>query len=818
MRWSGDRKAANRTLAELLPWLMEVAPGVVLNKDGGLLATYTVQGLWVDSLDPVTLDRAVDDLEQGLRALDSRCTLWCTVLRRAAAAYQEGQFTHPGSGTIDRLYAQSWAERPCYVNRHYLTVLWSAPVDGMGLVARIRAWFQSTHYDSQMPRWQYMQQQIVQFEELLTQFIQRVPQLGALRLKAEGLWSFLQETCTPSAPLGPRLTLPMGAYLDSALGEDHIVVERERLHASGPLTERYGAALTIKAWPAHTFPGMLDDVLNVPVALTLSQVLRLVDGAQAQRYLKNVQRFHLNLQKSLFSYVREAFSGEESVVRDTGRMVSADEARQALTDMTAVQRLYGYVNVTIMVWVDEAKALDEAVNLVARAIRLHGFLMLRERLHLNSAWSGTLPGQWGELVRWHFVSSANWADLCAIRTMPSGLPDNRYLTQQRDKFSPALTWFQSQTGSPFGFNLHQHDLAHTFVVGPSRSGKSVWVNFIISQFQRYAPVHTIIFDKDRSCRIPTLLQGGRCFEVVAGGMKLNPCKDVALSSERDWLCGWLEGLLSARGRRLSAAEHRQLRQALEEMAALSPMFHRLRSLTGLLPQTWVEELDPWLTGGVWGGYFDHQEDELQWASMTCFEMGEILRHPPLARAFLDYAFHRIDRLLADHAGVPTLIYIEEAWFMLADPLFMGRIREWLKTLPKKLGFVIMATQSLDDLSGSDIFSTIADNVPTRIFLPNAQAFVHRGLYQKQFGLLDAQIERLALARPKSDYLLHTPNLCVLLQAHFASPLLAWLRSDARAQRLFEQWVGSSGATPDNIAHYLTAVQQNDSRMDEGETG
>ncbi|MDA8417212.1 MAG: hypothetical protein M0Z78_09195 [Betaproteobacteria bacterium] len=782
-----------RSLAEILPWLLQITPRVVLNKDGGLLACYVLKGIWVESLDPLAVDRAVADLEQALRGLDSRCTLWCNVLRRSVTPYRSGDFSQPGSRAMDQLYGRSWQTCLCYDNRHYLSVLWSEGRQTQSWsLARLRAWFQDTRYDSRSPRWSSLEKRIAQFEELLNQFAERIPVLGARRLEGAELLSFLQEMATPSAPVQPLVTLPEGAYLDSALGEDFVKVEREHLQCSGPEATRYGAALTIKAWPAQTFPGMLDDILRIPVALTLSQVFRLLDTDQAQRYLKDVQRFHLNLQKSWFSYVREALSGEESVVRDTGRAVAAAEARQALTDMTAEQRLYGYVNVTVLVWVDRPEVLDDAVAQVARVVRIHGFLLLRERLHLNSAWSGSLPGQWGELVRWHFLSSANWADLCALRTTPSGHPENRYLAQQRGKPSPALALFQTRLGSPYFFNLHHHDLAHTFVVGPSRSGKSVWVNFIISQFQRYYPAHTVIFDKDRSCRIPALLQGGKCFQVGSGGMRLNPLYRVTHADERDWLTQWLEGLLSARGRPLLAMEHHRVRQALEDLAALSPEFHCLRSLAGLLPTVLVEELMPWLSGGVWGGYFDHQEDDLHWSSINCFEMGEILRQPVLARVFLSYVFHRIDQLLEQQIGIPMLIYIEEAWFMLDDPGFMQRIRDWLKTLPKKLAFVIMATQSLDDLSGSDIFSTIADNVPTRIFLPNPQAWVHRELYQSQFGLLEAQIELLVTARQKADYLLHTPTECLLLEARFSEALLPWLRSDSRAQRCFDEQVKVSG--------------------------
>jgi type IV secretion system protein VirB4 len=111
---------------------------------------------------------------------------------------------------------------------------------------------------------------------------------------------------------------------------------------------------------------MLDEVLCVPAELTLSQVFRLVEADSAKRVIKNVQRFHLNLQKSVFSYFREAMVGEESAVQDTGRAVSAADAREALTDMAAARRVFGYLNVTVLVHASNREQLEENLKQVAR--------------------------------------------------------------------------------------------------------------------------------------------------------------------------------------------------------------------------------------------------------------------------------------------------------------------------------------------------------------------------------------------------------------------------------------------------------------------
>jgi type IV secretion system protein VirB4 len=116
---------------------------------------------------------------------------------------------------------------------------------------------------------------------------------------------------------------------------------------------------------------------------------------------------------------------------------------------------------------------------------------------------------------------------------------------------------------------------------------------------------------------------------------------------------------------------------------------------------------------------------------------------------LTYLFRRLEERFD---GAPTLLILDEAWVFLDDPLFSGRIREWLKTLRKRNVSVIFATQSLADIERSPIAPALVESCPSRIFLPSPQAAEPqlRGIYEG-FGLNDRQIDIIARATPKLDY-------------------------------------------------------------------
>src|SRR3546814_17869606 len=88
---------------------------------------------------------------------------------------------------------------------------------------------------------------------------------------------------------------------------------------------------------------------------------------------------------------------------------------------------------------------------------------------------------------------------------------------------------------------------------------------------------------------------------------------------------------------------------------------------------------------------------------------------------------------------------------LDNPLFAGRIRDWLKTLRKKNVAVVFATQSLADIAGSSIAPALIESCPPRIFLPNDRALEpqRREAYEC-LGLNARQGELLAAAPPKRD--------------------------------------------------------------------
>jgi type IV secretion system protein VirB4 len=130
-------------------------------------------------------------------------------------------------------------------------------------------------------------------------------------------------------------------------------------------------------------------------------------------------------------------------------------------------------------------------------------------------------------------------------------------------------------------------------------------------------------------------------------------------------------------------------------------------------------LSPFSLAGPLGRFLDADRDVLLESDFVTFELETLMgMGPKVTIPVLTYLFHRIEQRLD---GRPTLIVIDEAWVVLANSTFGGKLEEWLRTLRKKNAAVVLATQSLSEIANSPQRDVILESCPTKLYLPNAEA-------------------------------------------------------------------------------------------------
>lgn len=804
-----DYEKKARPLSDLLPWVCLVAPSIAILKDGSLMMCMAYDGCDMEGKEDEEINNLADLIERSVIDLDSRISILSTIRRSRTLEYPDGRFKSAISEHIDVEWRKHIESKHLLTNQYWMSITYSPPEgmerlvskiwhsitanakeEGISLLDAIKTPFSQhknvTFILSQIERHIKDFQDIVEnFSGYLTDLRLRVLQEGELR-------GFLRSLCSP-ASFEAEQTIPLHGYpgyLDSWLSSDELKVDyingRYYLIFKGREI-KYCVACSVKGWPNPNKPGMLDGLLEMPCELTLSQLFRMTDRHEAESFIKSIERFNNNLKFPVGNLLFSAVSNQKPKKENETRKRDAADAREALMDAANSNRRHGYHNYTILVYGNSPEECDENAKRVINTVQRDGYIAVREHMHLLSAWAGTLPGNVNQPLRMFFVTNENMANIFPVRTFTQGEKINKYYTEQRGKLYPALTVFPTEFNTPYYFNCHHGDLGHVLVMGPSRSGKSVLVNFLIAQFRRYEEGNVFILDKDYSCRIPTVLQDGVHIDPLSEDrpVKLNPCKMLGNPEHVAWFKDWVEILITYRdGAILSADDSKTLWDVIQNLRSLNPDKWRLKALHSMLPKHLQIKLEPWIEGGQYP-LFDNDEDSFSFGGFTCIENGALLNslNKTLPIAFAEYAFKRLEMMLD---GTPTLIYVEEFWFLMANEFYCGRFRDWLKTLGKRNAFMLMSTQSLDDIEKSSIFSTIVDNVPTRVFLPNSQAYVHRDMYRDKFGLNDKQIDRIARATPKRQYYIVSTGTGIsrLVESVFPKSVIPCLRSDKKAQELF----------------------------------
>ena len=818
---------ASRSLTDLIPWLMPLNDQVVLCKDGALMAVFEYAPPDPDGQSPEESDGDASAAERALLPMRREdVMLWFIARRQKDHGYPTGTFDNVTAREVDEYYGDSYKKRIHYTHKYYMAVLLSPEkrsgkmIDaflynmeqGRGVTRSAgRAVKNSIGFSAmEIAETNRLEEQRMELETLISYFTASLP-IKMHRVSGNALWGLLNSFASASTPEHP-VSLPVsGTLLDGYLGEDTIEVERDYLVFEGHTTRKYVAALSIKneaeSFPEETSPGMMDKIYDVGSEWTYCMALKMTNLQQARGIVRKFSRFYRNTRKSVMTMLGEVVTNTESSKINYDADVHAKDTDAAMADFSS-SPVAAYANITVLIQADSTDELKRSVERMTESIHANQFMTIRERMHLLSSWAGTLPGQWAIPVRWVFLTGGPIADMLPLHGIYQGDPYNAYLTKQRGSYHSALAVMDTAQRTTFHLNFHVGDLGHTLLVGPSRSGKSVWVNFLLSQFHRYPNSRIIVFDKDRSCWITTHMHDGKYMGVnEPGGISMNPLKrlDSESDTDWDWFKQFADQLLSARDGPLTSDELTELSAAVGRCRAIPSHLRTLSSLRDCFSGEQAERLkgrlSPWIGAGVWAKFFDGRDDGIEFSRFTTLSVDGILDFKDAARAFLLYLFHRIEKSLD---GAPTIIYLEEAWFALEDPVFSQKLKEWLKRLAKMNVIVVMATQSALDAADSKAFASILDNVPTMVFLPNRRANAFRKLYKDAFQLEDHQIDLLSEITPKSDYFVMQGGVPKLINCKFSTEVLARLRSDSAAKDLFKHWMESGN--PDWKAHYVEAAK------------
>lgn len=747
----GEYRPKADRLMDLLPWAGIIREGVILNKDGSFQKSLTFRGPDLASSTQSGLMAVRAQLNNALRRLGSRWCIHVEALRVSSANYPQSDFPDPVSSLIDEERRAAFEREDAHFeSRYFLTLTYLPPEDSIGKAISLLIENAPVGQGSD-----------AMYATALRDFLGTVRQLGDIlaSIMPEVREMNDDETLTYLHSCISTKRHPVRApedpfYIDALLTDDDF---QAGLYPK--LGKQWIRTISVRGYPATLTPGALDRLNSLGLSYRWVCRFLALDKEDARKELERTRKRWFAKRKGIATLIKEAVTKEPSALENSDALAKAADVEGAMITLGADAAGFGYFTPTITLMDADPDRLAAKVRDVEAAINSAGFVAKVEEVNAVEAWLGSLPGHAYADVRRPLISTLNLCDMLPMSANWSGPVSNAHLSAEAAKRGlpspvPPLLHARTNGTTPFRFDLHQGDVGHTMVIGPTGMGKSVLLNTIAMQWLRYPDAQVFIFDKGASSRAATRLVGGP-FYYLGGdraALGFQPLAEVDSPSERQWAQEWLLDILIAEGVKITPPLKEEIWAALGTLAS-GPVDQRTLTMfvTYLQDQHVKEALMPFTHDGAYGALLDAEQSELGAANWQAFEMEALMESKPAVGPVLTFLFHTLEKKRFSQ-GRPTLLILDEAWLFLKSGSFAAKIEEWLRTLRKKNVSVVFATQSLNDVLNSSIMSALVESCPTRVFLSNPDALnpTIYGLYER-FGMNHTQIQLLTMATPKREY-------------------------------------------------------------------
>jgi len=735
------------TAGRHIPYSAHVSEYVVRTNCGDYVQAFRLDGVSFETVDDSALNALGERLNILWRNIASpNVALWAHIIRRAEHLAAIDAEPRDFAACLAAKYHSRLATEALMVNELYLAVLYR-PVTTLatGVVAQLLSRTQPEAARLELA--DSLDTCAKLGQALLASLARYEPErLGVYRSRKVWCSSILEYFGLLVNGEWQRVPVPRGP-LNEALATTRLLFGAEAIEYRAPTRTRVGAVLGIKEYPTPTVVGMYDRLLSAPFPFVLTQSFTFLSKAAGQGLLQ--RQFHRlgNAGDFAVSQAAELKTALDALTSNEFVMADHHFCLQVLADLDCDDRATAS---------ERLKVLNDRVALARSMLADTGMTVAREDLALEAAFWAQLPGNFAMRPRKAPITSRNFAAMMPFHNYPAG-------RAQGNHWGEALALLATSAHSPYYFSLHasdptdpdggsRKDTGHTFICGPTGSGKTVFIGFMVAMLHRQNATQ-VIFDKDRGLEILVRALGGEYFPLKNGvPTGFNPLQLEPTPGNLEFLKIWLRLLASTDGgSSLTVRETNDLDQALRGLLALERGARRLSRLVEFLDTTDSEglyaRLSRWchVTQGDYAWVFDQPEDRivarLSANPVIGFDVTEFLGNEVTRPAVTLYLFHLV-RCLLD--GRRLVCWMDEFWRLLGDPAFEGFAKDGPKTWRKLNGVMCLATQSASDVLDSSISRTIIEQTPTKVFFPNSEAEVEEyttgfGLTEREFRLVKEQL-------------------------------------------------------------------------------
>ena len=553
-------------------------------------------------------------------------------------------------------------------------------------------------------------------------------------------------------------------YCKIAFGKNSLeVLDEDRKHFAAIFSVKEYTELSLKS---------LDIFLQLPIEFIVTQTLDFINSADA---LKGFQYQH-----EILNISQDKEFAKYSGIND---IMKANHNKE--TD-------YGEQQLTIMILADDHKTLDKNIAKTVNIFKNYGLTIVREDIFMENCYWSQLPGNFSYITRRSPINTDRVAGFASLSNFPAG-------KREYNKWGDAVTMLYTKNKTPYFFNFHSGDNGHTMIIGPEGTGKTVLLNFLLSEATKFN-YKLYYIDVFNSSEVFVKSLGGKYYNLNLENEHnlFNPC--AIIEKEPEFLKLFLEYLM------LQKSELQQGKYCpdQEKDDLINKICQKITNKELKLQQ--ISDLEPyfkntkfaklfklWIKQGKLAKFFDNTEDILtQDNNYIGIDVTNLIKYKPILVPVIFYIMKKIEYSLD---GKPTIIVLDEAFKLLDNPLLGNKIHNWLAKLKEKNAIVIFSSESIEDAKNSNITKLLTKEIATQLFLPNLEI----GKEYKEIFHLDKE-EAAMLEQISNDnrhFLLKHGSDTIIAELDLTdmNDMIAILSSDKTSIEIMNKIIARVGAEP-----------------------
>lgn len=768
---------ANREVqtSNFIPYLCHYNASTIITKSMDMVSVIKVDGFAFETADDEDVDARKTMRNNLLKGISStRYAVWMHTLRKKHSAFPEGSFDNRYCQMLNDQWRGKHSPDFTFINEHYVTII-RKKAKAAAFVKNIFAKLGLGDDEGGLSK--ELKEMYADMEEVRDRLISGLsayrPKLLEVEDTKDGNICKILEFLGYIVNAGgqQKMLLPT-MTIDKYLANNRLYFHKKHIEIHGGSGVRYASMISLKEYRSASYAGMMDEFLHLPCEFIIAQSFQFSDRMASITKMQLQQRRLVQSEDVAVSQIQDI--------------------NVALDSAMSGEFGFGEHHLSVMVIADDLKMLDNMASEAVVAFANFGSNAVREQTNMQATFWAQLPANFGFLVRKSTINTMNLSGYASFHNFPSGKARGNF-------WGNAVSVFNTTSGTPYFFSFHVRDVGHTMIIGPTGAGKTVLMNFLAAQAQKFKP-RTFFFDKDRGAEIFIRAIGGKYMVIdPSENSGFNPLQLEDKPDNRNFLTDWIKALISVNNEPVTPEENATIVAAIDGAYRLPQDQRKLSNVAAFFgmesPGSVASRLRMWHSGGSKSRIFDNDIDSIDFKSSRCFgfEMAELLKDKVSMGPVLLYLFHRINMSLD---GTQTMVILDEAWALIDNPIFAPGIKDWLKVMRKLNAFVVFATQSVEDAAKSQISDTLVQQTATQIYLPNLKA---TQVYRDVFMLSEREFIIVKTTDPSSRFFLIKQDgagVVARIDLKGMTDVVNVLSGRADTVRLLDSIIEKTGSNPD----------------------